>query len=59
VVSIDNNAFKFLDFIQFTPEIFRFYTVYPRDFEKSEEHMRCRLDNFSMGFILLDVKLSN
>jgi len=28
------------------------------DFEPPKEFMKCRLDNFSMGFILLDVNLS-
>ena len=34
-------------------------TVYPRDFEPSKEFTKCRLYNYSMGFLLLYVNLSN
>ena len=34
------------------------YTVKPQIFNNSKEFMKCRLDNFSMGFILFYVYLS-
>ena len=57
ICSIHNSAFKSFDSFSIK-ELASFCTVKPLIKNTSEEFIKCRLDNFSMSFILYYVNIS-